>query len=198
MCTHHCWRMVGGCQLQLFFNNGGCQPLTLGMGCCICQWTVPSINGCCTLMATNPTITPLPFMWGNCPLASSTQACMLQFFQAYHSESVSGQVYRYLSHLSITRVTKAHLFSHTKGSLQPDGLPLHIWRVLTLVSGTQHSTLSVSTMLGLEWFIKPHIKAYNTPSNENFHFQVRQSLSEYLNMITSSLIPELCLPSVPP
>ena len=45
----------GGCQLQLFFNNGGCQPLTLGMGCCICQWTVPSINGCCTLMATNPT-----------------------------------------------------------------------------------------------------------------------------------------------
>jgi hypothetical protein len=48
----------GGCQLQLFFNNDGCQPLTLGMGCCICQWTVPSINGCCTLMATNPTITP--------------------------------------------------------------------------------------------------------------------------------------------
>jgi hypothetical protein len=48
----------GGCQLQLFFNNGGCQPLTLGMGCCICQWTVSSINGCCTLMATNPTITP--------------------------------------------------------------------------------------------------------------------------------------------
>jgi hypothetical protein len=29
--------------------------LTLGMGCCICQWTVSSINGCCTLMATNPT-----------------------------------------------------------------------------------------------------------------------------------------------
>ena len=29
-----------------------------------------------------------------------------------------------------------HTFSHTKGSLQLDGLPLHIWRVLTLVSGT--------------------------------------------------------------
>ena len=79
-----------------------------------------------------------------------------------------------------------HTFSHTKGSLQPDGLPLHIWRVLTLVSGTQHSPSSVSTMLGPEWFIKPHTKAYNTPSNGNFHFQVRQSLSEYLNMITSS------------
>ena len=29
-----------------------------------------------------------------------------------------------------------HTFSHTKGSLQQDGLPHHIWRVLTLVSGT--------------------------------------------------------------
>jgi hypothetical protein len=50
----------------------------------------------------------------------------------------------------------------------------------------QHSPSSVSNMLGQEWFIKPHIKAYNTPSNRNFDFQVRQSLSEYLNMITSS------------
>jgi hypothetical protein len=38
------------------FNNGGCQPLTFQKGCCICQWTVPSINGCCTLMATNSTV----------------------------------------------------------------------------------------------------------------------------------------------
>jgi hypothetical protein len=41
-------------------------------------------------------------------------------------------------------------------------------------------------MLSPEWFIKPHIKAYNTPSNGNFYSQVRQSLSEYLNMIMSS------------
>jgi len=53
-------------------------------------------------------------MWGNCPLASSTQACILQLFQAYHSESVCGQVYRYSPHLSISRVTKAHLFSHKR------------------------------------------------------------------------------------
>ena len=79
-----------------------------------------------------------------------------------------------------------HTFSHTKGSLQPDGLPLHIWRVLTLVSRTQHSPSSVSTMLGLEWFIKPYTKVYNTPSNRNLYSQVRQSLFEYLNMITSS------------
>ena len=38
-------------------------------------------------------------------------------------------------------------------------------------------------MLGPEWFIKPYIKAYNTPSN--WYSQVRQSLSEYLDMITS-------------
>ena len=136
---------------------------------------------------------------GNCPFASSTQACILQLFQAYHFESVCGQVYRYSPNLSIVRVTQKHTFSHTNGSLQPDGLPLHIWRVLTLVSGTQHSPSSLSTMLGQEWFIKSHIKAYNTASNGNFYFQVRQSLSEYLNMITSSpLFQESTHPEVAP
>jgi len=33
------------------------------------------------------TITPFAIC-GNCPLASSAQACILQLFQAYHSESV--------------------------------------------------------------------------------------------------------------
>ena len=56
----------------------------------------------------------LPFMWGNCPLTSSAQACILQLFQDYHSKSVRGQVYRYSPNLSITRVTKAHLFSHKR------------------------------------------------------------------------------------
>jgi hypothetical protein len=79
-----------------------------------------------------------------------------------------------------------HTLPHTKWSLQPDGLSHHIWRVLTLVSGTQHSPSSVSTMLGPKWFFKPHTKAYNTPSNKNFYFHVQQSLFEYLNMITSS------------
>jgi hypothetical protein len=53
-------------------------------------------------------------MWGNCLLASSAQACILQLFQAYHSESVFGQVYRYLPHISITRVIKAHPCSHQR------------------------------------------------------------------------------------
>ena len=41
-------------------------------------------------------------------------------------------------------------------------------------------------MLSLEWFLKPHIKAYNTPSNENFNFQMWQLLFEYFNVVTSS------------
>ena len=51
---------------------------------------------------------------GNCPLASSAQSCILQLFQAYHSESISGQVYRYSPNLSITRVTKAHPCLHQR------------------------------------------------------------------------------------
>jgi hypothetical protein len=78
------------------------------------------------------TITPFAIYVGNCPLASSAHA-FLQLFQVYHSKNIFGQVYRYLPNLSITRVTKAHFFSH-KRSLQPDGLSHHIWRVLTLVS----------------------------------------------------------------
>ena len=61
-----------------------------------------------------PTITLFDIYMGNCPFASSAQACILQLFQAYHSESVCGQVYRYSPNLSITRVTKAHLFSHKR------------------------------------------------------------------------------------
>jgi len=110
-----------GCQLHLFFNNGGCQPLTFAMGahgwcssscsCCICQWTMSSINGCCTLMATNPTITPFAIYVGNCPFASLAHACILQLFQTYHFESICAQVYRYLPNLSITRVTQSPLCS---------------------------------------------------------------------------------------
>ena len=97
------------------------------------------------------TITPFAICMGNCPLASSAQACILHLFQA-----------------SILRA-----------------------------SSTQHSHSSVSTMLGPEWFFKPYTKAYNTPSNK--YSQVRQSLSEYLNVITSSpLFQESTHPGVAP
>jgi len=60
-------------------------------------------------------------------------------------------------------------------------------------SSTQHSPLSVSTMLGPEWFFKPHTKAYTTPSNGN------SQVSEYLNMVTSSpLFQESTHPRVAP
>jgi len=111
----------GGHQLQLIFNNGGCQPLTFWKGCCICQWTVPSINGCCTLMATNPTITPLPFMW----------AIVLLLFQhmlAFCSSSKLTILRASLAKFPGTCQTfqspesSKHPFAHSKGSLQPDGL----------------------------------------------------------------------------
>jgi hypothetical protein len=125
---------------------------------------------------------------GNCPLTSSAQACIMQLFQAYHSESICGQVYRYSPNLSITRVTKAHLFSHKRITTTRWSATSLLKSVNACLWDTLHSPSSVSTMLGPEWIIKPYTKAYNTPSNRNFHFQVRQSLSEYLNMITSSTL----------
>jgi hypothetical protein len=136
---------------------------------------------------------------GNCPLASSAQTCILQLFQAYHSESVCGQVYRYSPNLSITKVTKAHIFSHKRITTTRWSVTSHLKSVNACLWDTLHSLSSVSTMLGPEWFIKPYTKAYNTPSNRNFYFQVRQSLSEYLNMITSSpLFQESTHPGVAP
>jgi hypothetical protein len=66
------------------------------------KWWLPIVNGWCQpfaahAMATTQQSPPLPFMWGNCPLASSAQACILQLFQAYHSESIFGQVYMVLA-----------------------------------------------------------------------------------------------------
>jgi hypothetical protein len=81
------------------------------------------VNGCCTLMATNPTITPFAIHMGNCPLASSAQACISSKLTILRAS---------VAKFTGTRQTfqspesPKHTFSHTKGSLQPDGLPLHI------------------------------------------------------------------------
>ena len=79
-----------------------------------CQWTVQSIDDCCTLMATILTITPFAIYMGNCHLASSAHACILQLFLTYHFKSVCGQVYRYLPNLLITKVTKTPLCSNQR------------------------------------------------------------------------------------
>ena len=79
-----------------------------------CQWTVQSIDDCCTLMATILTITPFAIYMGNCHLASSAHTCIMQLFLTYHFESVCGQVYRYLPNLLITKVTKTPLCSNQR------------------------------------------------------------------------------------
>jgi len=97
------------------------------------------------------TITPFAIYVGNCPLASSAQVWILQFFQAYHSESVFNTTFPF------ERIN-------------------HAWSGMifqALHQGLQH-----------------HLKRI---------FQVRQSLSEYLNMITSSpLFQESTHPGVAP
>jgi len=82
--------------------------------------------------------------------------------------------------------TKAHLFSHKRITTTRWSVTSHLKSVNVCLWDTQHSPSSLSSMLIPEWFIKPHIKAYNTPSNGNIYFRVRQSLSEYFNVITSS------------
>jgi len=61
--------MVVGCHQQptiaaIFFDNGS------------------------HIIGNIPTITPFAIYVGNCPLASSAHACILQLFEAYHSESI--------------------------------------------------------------------------------------------------------------
>ena len=84
------------------------------------------------------TITPFAIYVGNCPLASSAQACLLQLFQAYHSESVFNTTFPF------------ERINHARSGM--------IFQALH--QGLQHPLKRI--------------------------FQVRQSLSEYLNMITSS------------
>jgi len=84
------------------------------------------------------TITPFAIYVGKCPLTSSAQACILQVFQAYHSESVFNTTFPF------------ERINHARSGM--------IFQALH--QGLQHPLKRI--------------------------FQVRQSLSEYLNMITSS------------
>jgi len=101
------------------------------------------------------TITPFAIYVGNFPLASSAQVCILQFFQVYHSESVSKSVFN--TTFPFERI------NHARSGM--------IFQALH--QGLQHPLKRI--------------------------FQVRQSLSEYLNMITSSpLFQESTHPGVAP
>jgi hypothetical protein len=102
-------------QLQLFFNNGGCQS----------QWLVSSI--CCTLMATNPTITPFAIYVGQ--LSScffSTGLHLACSFLKLIILRASPAKFTDTCHIFQSPESPKHTFSHTKGSLQQDGLSYHI------------------------------------------------------------------------
>ena len=135
-------------------------------------------------------------MWGNCPLASSAQACILQLFQAYHSESVCGRVYRYSPNLSIIRVTKAHLFSHKRITTTKWSATSHLKSVNACLWDTTFPFERINHARSGMIHQASH-QGLQHPLNRIF--QARQSLSEYLNMITSSpLFQESTHPGVAP
>jgi len=152
-------------------------------------------------------------MWGNCSLASSAQACILQLFQAYHSESIFGQAYHsesifgqvtwYLPHLSFTRVTKAHVFSHkritsTRWSATShlksviaclwDNIPLQGYQPCSVQNDLSSLTSRLTTPPQTEISI----------SKCDSHYLSISIWSRAQHSSKSLLIQELCLPSVPP
>ena len=138
------------------------------------QWWLPKSMVCAIhllhINSNQPNNHPLCHLYG---------ATSFYFFStslhpvAYHYESVFGQVYRYLPHLSITRVTKAHLFSDKRITTTRWSAISHLKGVNAYLRDTTFPFERINhARSGM--IIKPHIKAYNTPSNGNFYFQVRQ------------------------
>jgi len=132
---------------------------------------------------------------GNCPLASSAQTCILQLFQAYHSKSVCGKVYRYSPNLSIIRVTKAHIFSHKRITTTRWSATSHLKSVNACLSNTtfpfERINHARSGMIhqALHQGLQHHLK-WIFPS---------ATVIEYFNVITSSpLFQESTHPGVAP
>jgi hypothetical protein len=178
------------------FVNGWCnyhwqwQPSLFRVGC----------TCCCPIMTISQQSPPLTFMWAITILLLQH---MLVFCSSFKLTIPRAFVAKFTGTCQTSQSPESpkYPFAHSKRSLQPDGLSHLIRRVLTLVSETLYSPSSISTMLGPEWFIKPYIKAYNTPSNG--YSQVRQSLSILMwsrahHSSKSLLIPELRLPSILP
>ena len=77
-----------------------------------------------------------------------------------------------------------HTFSHTKGSLQPDGLSHHIWRVLMLVSGkTFPFELIIHARSGMIY--QASHQGLQHLFKQKFLFP-SATVIEYFNVITSS------------
>ena len=113
--------------LQQRWLHMGCTILSMVgattiSSCCNCQWLLSSIY--CTLMATNPTITPFAIYVGrlsSCFFSTGLHLAALPSlpFRERLWPSLHGTYHTFQSPES-----PKHTFSHTKGSLQPDGLPL--------------------------------------------------------------------------
>jgi len=77
-----------------------------------------------------------------------------------------------------------HTFSHTKGSLQPDGLSHHIWKVLTLVSGITFPFERIKHAQSRMIYQASH-QGLQHPLKWKFIFP-SATVIEYFNVITSS------------
>jgi len=88
-----------------------------------------------------------------------------------------------------------HTFSHTKGSLQSDGLSHHIWRVLTFVSGTTFPfKLIIHARSGMIY--QASHQGLQHLFKQKFLFP-SATVIEYFNVITSSpLFQESTYPGV--
>jgi len=140
---------------------------------------------------------------GNCPLVSSAQACILQLFQAYHSETICGQVYRYSPYLSITRVTKAHLFSHKRITTTRWSPTSHLksvnaclWENIPLRAYQPCSVQNDSSSLTSRLTTPPRMEI--SFSKCDSHYLSISIGSRAHHSFKSLLIQELRLPSVPP
>jgi len=98
-----------------------------------------------------------------------------------------------------------HTLTHTKGSLQPDGLSHQIWRVLTLVSGTHNIPLQAYQPCSVQNDSSSLTSRLTTPLQ--MEISISKCDSYYLSISIwsrahhsskSLLIQELRLPSVPP
>ncbi|KAJ6872418.1 hypothetical protein NC651_031511 [Populus alba x Populus x berolinensis] len=125
----------------------------------------------------------LHLFFNNGGCQSQAQACILQLFQAYHSESICGQVYGYSPNFSITRVTKAHPCSHQRitsirwsATSYLESVNAYLWDTTFPFERINHARSGMIHQASHQGLQHPPKRI----------FQVRQLLSEYLNMIIST------------
>jgi hypothetical protein len=177
------------------FVNGWCnyhwqwQPSLLRVGC----------TCCCPIIEISLQSPPLTFMWGNCSLASSAQACFFSTslqLAALPSLQVLATPFNHQSHQSTPFLTQKDHFNQMVCHITSE----ECYRL----SLGQHSPSSVSTRLGPEW-LSSLTSRLTTPLQ--MEISISKCDSNYLSISIwsrahhsskSLLIPELRLPSVPP